>query len=54
MKIYISSCSPMMMYRIEQLHDWLELSYPKIHSFIEDPEVADFILVPVYHVYLPA
>jgi hypothetical protein len=46
MNIYISACDPMMMYRIEQLHEWLNLSHPRIHSFIEDPEAADIILVP--------
>jgi Exostosin family len=46
MKIYISTCDPMMIYRMEQLHEWLNLSHTKIHSFIEDPETADIILVP--------
>lgn len=46
MDIYITSCDPMMMYRIEQLHEWLKFSHPQIHSFVEDPEIADIILIP--------
>jgi Exostosin family len=46
MDIYISACDPMTMYRIDQLHEWLKLSHPRIHSFVEDPEAADIILVP--------
>jgi hypothetical protein len=36
----------MMMYRIDQLHDWAILAQPEIHSFTDDPELADIILIP--------
>jgi hypothetical protein len=46
MNIYVSPCDPMFIYRIGQLHDWAECAQPKIHTFTEDPEKADIILVP--------
>ncbi|MEE3716393.1 exostosin family protein [Tumidithrix elongata RA019] len=46
MKIYVSPCNPMMMYRIDQLYDWAKLAQPQIHTFTEDPEEADIIFVP--------
>jgi Exostosin family len=46
MKFYITSCSPMMDYRIGQLNDWARVAQPQIHSFTDNPEEADAILVP--------
>jgi hypothetical protein len=46
MKIYVSPCNPMMMYRIDQLRDWAELAQPQIHTIVEEPEIADIILIP--------
>lgn len=45
MKIYISSCSPMLMYRIDQLLSWATLAKPQIHTFTENVEEADIILI---------
>jgi Exostosin family len=36
----------MLMYRIEQLRDWARLSQTQVHTFTDDPETADIILVP--------
>jgi hypothetical protein len=46
MKIYVSSCNPMLAYRIDQLHDWAVLAQPQIHTFTDSPAEADIILVP--------
>jgi hypothetical protein len=57
MKIYVSSCNPMMMYRVEQLSDWANIAQPQVHAIIEDPEAADIIFIPdilfTYHHHRP-
>jgi Exostosin family len=46
MKVSISPCSPMFMYRRDQLHDWATLAKPQIHTLTNNHEEADIILIP--------